>query len=542
MKLKSKAFRKFLSGIFIISIFFSSALLSRASLITRTAVGQLGFEAAALLEKAEPPPQNPKPQIIYPAPPTPIPIVINPPPPVIDSTTDTLSLVLEKIPNDRIGIFHKEGPINLQNPVLILNSKTGGLTGVFPEDSGYYRINIGTVPNKNNGLNPKSIPVAEREIIEKSDYMKSSTLITFNDNESENLSLTGADSSLTLDTYPRKAKRYALVRSAFKVDGAWISPGEIVVATKDYGLNKGRPDKNEEFQDYRVYDSQTGALIYQFKPKDINENKFKSLDFSYTSPGTSLYGAQIYQSFSTSDIFPDLSYEEANRNWISIQADLAANVQLDINSKKHEWQERIYKQLDRAEISYIENTLNYEGLDAAKALVFGERTFIDDKAKDLDDKQFLALFNWAAAKVDLRELEDDEKSKRNALSNKEYNKKLVELQKIENSFYTSYENSRKAYDDYILEALRLKDKPESQQKVAQATNSQPSKDSSAEPKNNSSSSNKNTDKASNNSAKTNKNTKAKKSTQKKSTQNTTQIMGITIPVSVYSSSNNKKKK
>jgi hypothetical protein len=522
----------------LLSIFLLSSPRAFSMLITRTAVGQLRIEAAGLFEPE--PPQSPPPVYSPPVPSPPSPISIQPPNPQIDSSTDTLSLLLEKIPSDRIGVFYASGPINAQNPLLILNSQTGGMTAIYQEDSGHYHIHIGTVPNKNNGLSTKSIPESERFQIEKSDYMQSASLVTYQDPPSENLSLSGSDSSLTLDTYPRKDKRYARVSLPFKADGAWIPQYAIVVATKDYDLKTGRPDKNSEFQDYRVYDPETGALIYQFKPKDIDADKFKKLDFNYSPAGTSLYGAQIYQSFSTADLFPRLSPEEAGRNWIAIQSDLAANVQLDINSRKHEWQERIFRELDKAEFAYIQNTLSYEGIDAAKSLVFGQRTFIDDKARELDDAQFLALLAWVELREDLRYLEDLDK--RRGLSG-EQSDSLSIARKVEKERYKNYEDARKSYDDYILEAQRAKERPEAQIKtysslaegIAQGiikvsylpkspspeentAKPEPKNNTNKKPSNSNDTNKNNTDKKNSNTKNSNKNKSNKKPTNKKTTE------------------------
>jgi hypothetical protein len=419
----------------------------------------------------EPPVINPDSQPVNPP-------VINPP---ILGGTGTIDpydanretyfdLAVRSLPTGSHGIlFNPEQNISATNPLRIANSSNSAISTIYADNSGHLNISIGKAKDSESfvGLTKtessfESTKIAVLETF--TDGVERPDLSNINasggnlpNNDFENLK----NPSLVLDVLPRENKRYGTVDEAFKYQGINIPVGAVVVATKEAGVNDNRPE-NGEFSYFKVYDS-NGALITKFHTDDLGDkSKVSNVNFKYTESQTEdRDGTAIYQKFSTADLFKGQSSDAAVKAFLNIQADLASSQQLNINQQRKDWHEDLYQNLKSDGLNYTGATLETNNAAKAAEILIAEKSYISDKAKELDKKQVQAMLELEGA----RDLVEDKKAqlaeaKAGGTKEKSLNiikEEIKQAEKARDQEKKELTQARDKYDDYM--ANRAKDEP-----------------------------------------------------------------------------------
>lgn len=343
------------------------------------------------------------------------------------------------IPADKRAIvYDPTKPINKDNPIRIINTKEGGYSVLYVADDGY--INVGIGDAKTNSVN------TVKGALNANTTFSSATLTLVDENANTNLA-NSSGYSIKMDTLPRGKKRYTTTDTTFAINGITIPKGFIIVGTKAPETG-GRPILNK-FDDFRVYDPESGALITYFGANAINDkNKFECrtgscFDFNkfYTEPGTKHMGADLYEFFSVAQLFPSKTASQANQLWINVQSDIERDTKLNINSGNEAWQDHILKDLNDDEMVYLGHELRYEDLAHVKQIFgFQDVVYKDDYARKLDDAQFRALMDYARAKQEYwdKQKTTDTSSLIQIKEAREELKKLYEQSRIEFNNYMKY--------------------------------------------------------------------------------------------------------
>jgi hypothetical protein len=405
-------------------------------------------------------------------------------------------LAVRSLPTGSHGIlFNPEQNISATNPLRIANGSNSAISTIYTDNSGHLNISIGKAKDSESfvGLTKtessfESTKIAVLETftdgVERPDL---STLLNGKARGLETITNTGIASSdlnfstintqgvdlsktdfenlknpsLVLDVLPRENKRYGTVDEAFKYQGINIPVGAVVVATKEAGVNDNRPE-NGEFSYFKVYDS-NGALITKFHTDDLGDkSKVSNVNFKYTESQTEdRDGTAIYQKFSTADLFKGQSSDAAVKAFLNIQADLASSQQLNINQQRKDWHEDLYQNLKSDGLNYTGATLETNNAAKAAEILIAEKSYISDKAKELDKKQVQAMLELEGA----RDLVEDKKAqlaeakadgaKANVLN--DIKKEIAQAEKARDQEKKDLAQARDKYDDYM--ANRAKDEP-----------------------------------------------------------------------------------
>jgi hypothetical protein len=252
---------------------------------------------------------------------------------------------------------------------------------------------------------------------------------------SEPVNLALADIDLrevhNLDMVPRGRRRYATAQHDFRGGGFLVPAGFIVVATREAGLEHIGYPSLKQFEEFRVYDPNTGALVKTFGQKALTDSAcldgscFRMDQFAMPE-GTEQFGAHVYSNLSTRDLFTGKNSWDANKLWIAMQANLEAETVLNINAKGESWTQRILEELNDDELNYIGHIERYElaGLTDRTRRVqiirdyfgFQNLTYPDAQSRSLHDSAFEALWELAVAKrgkwdIDKRNFNKAEKDK-----------------------------------------------------------------------------------------------------------------------------------
>ena len=431
------------------------------------------------------------------------PVLVNPPPvitstpvittqppitPIINPVTNPQIAEIEfsLIPADKRAIvYDPTKPINKDNPIRIINTKEGGYSILYVADDGY--INVGIGDAKTNSVN------TVKATLNANTTFSSATLTLVDENANTNL-INSSGYSIKMDTLPRGKKRYTTTDTTFAINGIIIPKGFIIVGTKAPETG-GRPSLNK-FDDFRVYDPESGALITYFGANALNDkNKFECrtgscFDFNkfYTEPGTKHMGADLYEFFSVAQLFPAKTASQANQLWINVQSDIERDTKLNINSAKEPWQDHILKELNDDEMVYLGHELRYEDLAQLKEIFgFQELVYKDDNARKLDDAQFNALMDYARAKQDYWKKQKDSSYS---------SATLIDLKEKREGSKKAYEQSRIEFNNYMKYGIL----PERLKPVQSPTNT-------VTPSNTSTSSNSTSAKATTSTTNTNESTK-----------------------------------
>jgi hypothetical protein len=419
----------------------------------------------------EPPVINPDSQPVNPP-------VINPP---ILGSTGTIDpydpnretyfdLAVRSLPTGSHGIlFNPEQNISATNPLRIANGSNSAISTIYADNSGHLNISIGKAKDSESfvGLTKtessfESTKIAVLETftdgVERPDLSSINTQgVNLPKTDFENLK----NPSLVLDVLPRENKRYGTVDEAFKYQGINIPVGAVVVATKEAGVNDNRPE-NGEFSYFKVYDS-NGALITKFHTDDLGDkSKVSNVNFKYTESQTEdRDGTAIYQKFSTADLFKGQSSDAAVKAFLNIQADLASSQQLNINQQRKDWHEDLYQNLKSDGLNYTGATLETNNAAKAAEILISEKSYISDKAKELDKKQVQAMLELEGARDLVEEKKDkladakaDDKSKKEI---NDIKKEIAQAEKARDQEKKDLVQARDKYDDYM--ANRAKEEP-----------------------------------------------------------------------------------
>ena len=416
----------------------------------------------------EPPVINPDPQPVNPP-------VLNPPvlggigtiDPYDPNRETYFDLAVRSLPTGSHGIlFNPEQNISATNPLRIANGSNSAISTIYADNSGHLNISIGKAKDSESlvGLTKTESSFESTKI---------AVLETFTDGvERPNINASGLNlpktdfenlknPSLVLDVLPRENKRYGTVDEAFKYQGISIPAGAVVVATKEAGVNDNRPE-NGEFSYFKVYDS-NGALITKFHTDDLGDkSKVSNVNFKYTESQTEdRDGTAIYQKFTTADLFKGQSSDAAVKAFLNIQADLASSQQLNINQQRKDWHEDLYQNLKSDGLNYTGATLETNNAAKAAEILIAEKSYISDKAKELDKKQVQAMLELEGARdlvedkqEELARAKADDKSKREI---NDLRKEIEQAEKARDQEKKDLAQARDKYDDYM--ANRAKDEP-----------------------------------------------------------------------------------
>jgi hypothetical protein len=419
----------------------------------------------------EPPVINPDPQPVNPP-------VLNPPvlggtgtiDPYDPNRETYFDLAVRSLPTGSHGIlFNPEQNISGNNPLRIANGSNSAISTIYADNSGHLNISIGKAKDSESfvGLTKtessfESTKIAVLETftdgVERPDFSNiNASGVNLPKTDFENLK----NPSLVLDVLPRENKRYGTVDEAFKYQGINIPAGAVVVATKEAGVNDNRPE-NGEFSYFKVYDS-NGALITKFHTDDLGDkSKVSNVNFKYTESQTEdRDGTAIYQKFSTADLFKGQSSDAAVKAFLNIQADLASSQQLNINQQRKDWHEDLYQNLKSDGLNYTGATLETNNAAKAAEILIAEKSYISDKAKELDKKQVQAMLELEGARDLVEEVKRDlEAAKSGGQTQKKINSLKDELQQAEKAKDQEKKDlaqARDKYDDYM--ANRAKEEP-----------------------------------------------------------------------------------
>ena len=405
-------------------------------------------------------------------------------------------LAVRSLPTGSHGIlFNPEQNISATNPLRIANGSNSAISTIYADNSGHLNISIGKAkdsesfvgltktessfestkiavletftdgaerPDLSTLLNGKARVLETSTSLDTSiSSLNSSSVNTQGGNLPNNDFETLKNPSLVLDVLPRENKRYGTVDEAFKYQGINIPAGAVVVATKEAGVNDNRPE-NGEFSYFKVYDS-NGALITKFHTDDLGDkSKVSNVNFKYTESQTEdRDGTAIYQKFSTADLFKGQSSEAAVKAFLNIQADLASSQQLNINQQRKDWHEDLYQNLKSDGLNYTGATLETNNAAKAAEILIAEKSYISDKAKELDKKQVQAMLELEGARDLVEEAKKALESAKNDGYSKqdlaEYKQDLAKAEKARDQEKKDLAQARDKYDDYM--ANRAKEEP-----------------------------------------------------------------------------------
>jgi hypothetical protein len=379
-------------------------------------------------------------------------------------------LAVRSLPTGSHGIlFNPEQNISATNPLRIANGSNSAISTIYADNSGHLNISIGKAKDSESlvGLTKTESSFESTNIAVLETFTDGAERPDFSNINASGLNLPKTDfenlknPSLVLDVLPRENKRYGTVDEAFKYQGINIPIGAVVVATKEAGVNDNRPE-NGEFSYFKVYDS-NGALITKFHTDDLGDkSKVSNVNFKYTESQTEdRDGTAIYQKFSTADLFKGQSSEAAVKAFLNIQADLASSQQLNINQQRKDWHEDLYQNLKSDGLNYTGATLETNNAAKAAEILIAEKSYISDKAKELDKKQVQAMIELEGA----RDLVEEAKqavsnAKTDGLSQKIINdlkQSVKEAEKTRDEEKKDLAQARDKYDDYM--ANRAKEEP-----------------------------------------------------------------------------------
>jgi hypothetical protein len=405
-------------------------------------------------------------------------------------------LAVRSLPTGSHGIlFNPEQNISATNPLRIANGSNSAISTIYADNSGHLNISIGKAkdsesfvgltktessfestkiavletftdgaerPDLSTLLNGKARVLETSTSLDTSiSSLNSSSVNTQGGNLPNNDFETLKNPSLVLDVLPRENKRYGTVDEAFKYQGINIPAGAVVVATKEAGVNDNRPE-NGEFSYFKVYDS-NGALITKFHTDDLGDkSKVSNVNFKYTESQTEdRDGTAIYQKFSTADLFKGQGSEAAVKAFLNIQADLASSQQLNINEQRKDWHEDLYQNLKSDGLNYTGATLETNNAAKAAEILIAEKSYISDKAKELDKKQVQAMIELEGARDLVEEAKKALESAKNDGYSKqdlaEYKQDLAKAEKARDQEKKDLAQARDKYDDYM--ANRAKEEP-----------------------------------------------------------------------------------
>ena len=147
--------------------------------------------------------------------------------------------------------------------------------------------------------------------------------------------------------------------------------------------------------------------------------------------------------------------------FLNIQADLASSQQLNINQQRKDWHEDLYQNLKSDGLNYTGATLETNNAAKAAEILIAEKSYISDKAKELDKKQVQAMLELEGARDLVEEAKKALESAKNDGYSKqdlaEYKQDLAKAEKARDQEKKDLAQARDKYDDYM--ANRAKEEP-----------------------------------------------------------------------------------
>ncbi|MBU6197367.1 MAG: hypothetical protein KGO93_07385, partial [Cyanobacteria bacterium REEB446] len=177
---------------------------------------------------------------------------------------------------------------------------------------------------------------------------------------------------------------------------------------------------------------------------------------------------------STADLFKGQSSDAAVKAFLNIQADLASSQQLNINQQRKDWHEDLYQNLKSDGLNYTGATLETNNAAKAAEILIAEKSYISDKAKELDKKQVQAMIELEGARDLVEALKDDlqqakDKGTKTSVL-KDIKEEIKQAEKAREQEKKDLAQARDKYDDYM--ANRAKEEPVKVAKEKPAENKQ----------------------------------------------------------------------
>jgi len=293
------------------------------------------------------------------------PIVIDPPvvdPPITEPPIEVrrLELAIDMVPlSERGFLYDSNQPIDINNPLQIINRKEGGYSSIFVRDDDFLQISIGSVSKKLGN------ETANIDYFDKATLSLDTVTLSFLSLQ-DDAAISPAEVKITedrkvsLDIDPRGRTSYSVAKKDFIVNGVTVPAGTIITGIKKVGVYEQHAEIGE-FEQFRAYDPKTGALVTYFgqgKLKDAgcagSKDCFDVKQFAQPE-GTTQNNARVFYSFSLQDLMPSSSAYDSVDYWINIQKDLTENMTTGLNSKDEQWQKEELKALNDALSVYTGN-------------------------------------------------------------------------------------------------------------------------------------------------------------------------------------------
>jgi hypothetical protein len=305
-----------------------------------------------------------------------------------------LNIVVSSIKlNNNALIFEESQPLSDTNPIHLVNKSNNFYSSLSQDQAGYIKIGIGKLAQTNvvTTVTGATINVAEATF---TDLATVTTTITTGDTVAakihpERTVVKDTIENIEIATLPRFHQRYSVVSDDFRIKGITIPKGSIVVGTLLYN-NKQEIPGNRQFQYYRIYDPNTGAMIKTFNLKTYKNSDctaktcFDMQQFA-TNKSNGL-GARIFSEFSTEDLFGQLNPIEANKRWTLMQKDLERQSVTGIYKASKDWQLKLLKDLsDQDDVlfdNYFASIGNIEELEQVTTSIFEPILVNDQNAID----------------------------------------------------------------------------------------------------------------------------------------------------------------
>ena len=293
------------------------------------------------------------------------PVVVNPPlvnppvtqppvviPPVSEPAIEVrrLELAINMVPLSQRGfLYDSNQPIDINNPLQIINRKEGGYSSIFIRDDGFLQISIGSISKKLGNQ------TANIDYFDKATLSLDTVTLSFDDQEfnSGDVVKVTEDRKVSLDIDPRGRTSYSVAKKDFIVNDVIVPKGSIIAGIKETGVYEQHPEIGE-FEQFRVYDPNTGGLVTYFGQGELKDagcagskDCFDVKQFAQPE-GTTQNNARVFYSFSLQDLMPSSSAYDSVDYWINIQKDLTENMTLGLNSKDAQWQKEELKALNDA--------------------------------------------------------------------------------------------------------------------------------------------------------------------------------------------------
>ncbi len=303
------------------------------------------------------------------------------------------------------GFFYDQSQtISSLNPLNIVNTSTNRFTSVYANENNFLQVNLGY-------LNSSSVlrPMQRTTQIQGFDFAS----IVIDDSAPTKKNFSIETNVINTDIMPRVMKRYMTAKKDFFVNGKLVSKGSILIGTLKIGAGQLNI-KLSDFENIRVYDKDSAALVQIFKPGQkpsvacANSACMDPNQFTIDTQTAPFLDAKIHTSFSTADLFNTQSAFVANELFLKIQRDLELNQVTGIYNPKYDWQKEILKNDLNSEQQVLLTNLfkNFDVNNLTRAKEIANTLGVSfAEANDLflnllAEKLILSFTNFAKTKID----------------------------------------------------------------------------------------------------------------------------------------------